>query len=142
LLKKNRGKSVMQCPECGQAELIRDTRDIPYTYKGQCTLISDVTGDYCPECGEAVFDPEQSHLFNTSMLEFNKRVNAEAVDPNFIATVRKSLGLDQQQAAEIFGGGVNAFSRYETGRSMPPLSLIQLFKILERHPSLLSELVN
>ncbi len=27
--------------------------------------------------------------------------------------VRKKLDLDQRQAAEIFGGGVNAFSRYE-----------------------------
>ena len=47
------------------------------------------------------------------MLAFSKQVNASMVDPDFIASVRKKLELDQREAAEIFGGGVNAFSRYE-----------------------------
>ena len=42
------------------------------------------------------------------MRGFNKQVNAAIVDPNFIAEVRKKLELDQRQAAEIFGGGLNA----------------------------------
>jgi HTH-type transcriptional regulator/antitoxin MqsA len=54
--------------------------------------------------------------------------------------VRKKLGLDQRQAAELFGGGVNAFSRYETGRTKPPLSLVKLLKVLDRHPDLLNEI--
>ncbi|MFX3569288.1 type II toxin-antitoxin system MqsA family antitoxin, partial [Ralstonia mannitolilytica] len=27
----------MKCPCCGAAELIHDTRDMPYTYKGENT---------------------------------------------------------------------------------------------------------
>jgi len=42
--------------------------------------------------------------------------------------------------AEIFGGGPNAFSRYENGKTRPPLSLVQLFKLLDRHPELLDEI--
>jgi HTH-type transcriptional regulator/antitoxin MqsA len=53
--------------------------------------------------------------------------------------VRKKLDLDQREAAEIFGGGVNAFSRYENGKTKPPLALVKLFKLLDRHPDLLSE---
>lgn len=34
------------------------------------------------------------------------------MDPRFITNVRKKLALDQREAAEIFGGGVNAFLRY------------------------------
>ena len=44
------------------------------------------------------------------------------VDPEFIVSVRKKLNLDQREAAEIFGGGVNAFSRYENGKTKPPLA--------------------
>jgi len=29
---------------CGAAELIPDVRDLPYTYKGETTIISEVTG--------------------------------------------------------------------------------------------------
>ncbi len=49
------------------------------------------------------------------------------------------LGQFQRQAAEIFGGGVNAFSRYENGKTKPPLALVKLLKVLERHPDLLNE---
>jgi len=129
----------MKCPACGAAELIHDTRDLPYTYKGETTVISAVTGDFCPVCGEAVLAMHESARTSELMLQFNKQVNASIVDPNFIAGVRKKLHLDQREAAEIFGGGVNAFSRYENGKTKPPLSLIKLLKLLDRHPDLLNE---
>jgi HTH-type transcriptional regulator/antitoxin MqsA len=99
-----------------------------------------VTGDYCPACGEAVLDMGESVRTSALMLEFNKQVNAAIVDPAFIAGVRKKLRLDQREAAEIFGGGVNAFSRYENGKTKPPLALVKLLKVLDRHPDLLEEI--
>jgi HTH-type transcriptional regulator / antitoxin MqsA len=130
----------MKCPACGAAELVHDTRDVPYTYKGESTIIPDVTGDFCPACGEVVMDMAEGIRQSATMLAFNKQVNASIVDPGFIATVRKKLALDQREAAEIFGGGVNAFSRYETGKTKPPLALVKLFKVLDRHPDLLAEI--
>ncbi|MGA8514254.1 MAG: type II TA system antitoxin MqsA family protein, partial [Burkholderiaceae bacterium] len=73
------------------------------------------------------------------MLAFNKQVNAAIVDPAYIASVRKKLDLDQKEAAEIFGGGVNAFSRYENGKTKPPLALIKLLRVLDKHPNLMRE---
>jgi YgiT-type zinc finger domain-containing protein len=35
----------MKCPACGAAELVHDTRDMPYTYRGESTIIPDVNGD-------------------------------------------------------------------------------------------------
>ena len=64
---------------------------------------------------------------------------AAIVNPEFIVGVRKKLALDQKEAAEIFGGGVNAFSRYENGKTKPSLALVKLLKVLERHPDLLEE---
>jgi HTH-type transcriptional regulator/antitoxin MqsA len=129
----------MKCPACGAAKLVRDKRDLPYSYKGESTVIPDVTGDFCPACSEAIFDAVESLRINAAMLDFNKQVNATIVDPAFIASVRKKLALDQREAAEIFGGGVNAFSRYENGKTRPPLALVKLLKILDHHPDLLEE---
>lgn len=112
---------------------------MPYTYKGESTIIPAVTGDFCPACGEVVLDVAESMRASAAMLEFNKQVNASIVDPGFIASVRKKLALDQREAAEIFGGGVNAFSRYENGKTKPPLALVKLLKVLDRHPDLLAE---
>jgi HTH-type transcriptional regulator/antitoxin MqsA len=130
----------MKCPSCGGAELVHATRNLPYAYKGEKTVIPAVTGDFCPACAESVLEAVESERVMREMLAFNRQVNAAAVDPGFIATVRRKLGLDQREAAELFGGGVNAFSRYETGRTKPPLALIKLLKVLDRHPDLLHEI--
>ncbi len=129
----------MKCPHCGAAKLVHDTRDMPYTYKGESTTIPAVSGDLCPACGEVVLNAAESVRLSAAMLEFNKQVNAAIVDPAFIVNVRKKLALDQREAAEIFGGGVNAFSRYENGKTKPPLALVKLLRVLDRHPELLNE---
>ena len=130
---------TMKCSVCGAAKLVRDTRDLPYTYKGETTIIPAVTGDFCPACAESILDAAESDRVMKEMREFSKQVNAAIVDPQFIASVRKKLKLDQREAAEIFGGGANAFSRYENGKTRPPLALVKLLKVLDRHPDLLNE---
>ena len=130
----------MKCPVCGATELIRDTRDLPYTYKGEATTIPAVTADFCPACDESITDMAETERVMREMHTFNKQVNAAIVDPGFILSVRKKLDLGQREAAEIFGGGINAFSRYENGKTKPPLALVKLLKVLERHPDLLNEI--
>ncbi len=130
----------MKCQICARAELVHDIRDMPYTYKGETTVIPMVTGDFCPACGEVVLTMAESNRVSALMLEFNKQVNASIVNPEFIANVRKKLNLNQREAAEIFGGGINAFSRYENGKTKPPLALVKLLRILDHHPDLLAEI--
>lgn len=130
----------MKCPVCGKAELIPDTRDLSYTYKGETTTLPAVTGDFCPACGEVVLDRYHGDRYSALLGQFQREVNAAFVDPEYIARVRKKLDLDQREAAEIFGGGVNAFSRYENGKTKPPLALVKLLKVLENHPDLLNEI--
>ncbi len=129
----------MKCPACGAAKLIHDTRDIAYTYKGESTLIPAVTADFCTACDESITGAGETKRVMDLMLAFNKQVNAAIVDPAYIASVRKKLDLDQKEAAEIFGGGVNAFSRYENGKTKPPLALIKLLRVLDKHPNLMRE---
>ncbi|MFC7422054.1 type II toxin-antitoxin system MqsA family antitoxin [Iodobacter arcticus] len=129
----------MKCPVCGAAELVHDTRDLPYIYKGEATTLPQVTGDFCSACDESITGPEESQRVMSLMRAFNQQVNAAIVDPEFIISVRKKLALDQREASVIFGGGVNAFSRYETGKTKPSLALVKLLKLLDRHPDLLGE---
>ena len=130
----------MKCPVCGAAELMQDTRDLPYTYKGEATIIPAVTGEFCPACDEVLLNREQGDRYSELLGTFQRQVNAAFVDPHYITRVRRKLDLDQRQAAELFGGGVNAFSRYENGKTKPPLALVKLLKLLDRHPDLLDEL--
>jgi HTH-type transcriptional regulator/antitoxin MqsA len=129
----------MKCPSCGAAKLVHETRGLPYVYKGQTLTLEHVTGDFCPACDEAILDAAESRRTMSLMKEFNIKVNSELADPAFILSVRKKLNLDQREAGEIFGGGTNAFSRYETGKTKPPVALVKLLKVLYHHPELLQE---
>lgn len=130
------------CGACGAPGLVRDTRDIPHTYKGRTNIVKEITGDFCPTCGEVILDgvgPDAERLSQEG-LAFVKKVNAELADASFISHVRQVLGLTQAEAGKLFGGGHNGFSRYESGRAAPPASLMALFRILETRPNLLDEL--
>ena len=71
---------------------------------------------------------------------FIKQVNEQQADPNFIRSVRAKLNLTQREAGDLFGGGVNAFSRYESGKVEPPKSLSILFALLDENPALLQRI--
>src|SRR5580704_3447143 len=71
-----RGTMPMKCPACGEGKLVRDTRDIPYNYKGETTTIPSVRGEFCATCGESVLAATESKRVSAAMLEFNRQVNA------------------------------------------------------------------
>lgn len=133
-------KKSMKCPLCGVAHLVHDTRDVFFLYKGRLTTIEKVTGDHCLACGEALMDSENAKHFMDSMASFRKEVDASYVDPAYITEVRLKLGLSMQEAAEVFGGGVRAFTEAEEGRARLSLAQVKLLKMLDRHPRLLAEI--
>lgn len=134
----------MKCPTCGIGKLVAASRDAPYTYKGKSTVIKTVKGQYCdnPKCREIVMEMGESARTSREMLAFNKTVNVKLTPIDLLPSVRRRFNLTQQQAAKVFGGGPNAFSRYESGKTKPPLALVQLFKVLDKHPDLFEEVAN
>jgi len=71
----------MKCPVCGAAELLHDTRDLPYTYKSETTIIPAVNADFCPACDESITDMAETERVMREMQAFNKQVNAAIVAP-------------------------------------------------------------
>lgn len=131
----------MQCPICGSMELDYKIEDIAHSHKGYTGSIRNVMGSQCRRCHEWTFRFAEAQYVTNEMLLFNSRVPpASVIDEKFVERVRKKLDLNQRQAAAIFGGGINAFSRYENGSARPSLALIKLLAILDRHPQLLDEI--
>jgi HTH-type transcriptional regulator/antitoxin MqsA len=69
----------MRCPNCGAADLIHDTRDVTYPYKGEAIVLPHVTGEFCPACTEYILDADESRRTMNVMLAFNKQVNASII---------------------------------------------------------------
>ena len=116
--------------------------ELPYTYKAKVHVLTpQCDGWFCPACGEGVLDVTQfapCQRPDARVQQAGQRARSSTRNSS-AASVRGFVNLDQREAGELFGGGVNAFSRYETGKTKPPLALVKLFKVLERHPDLLDE---
>jgi len=131
----------MLCPVCGGAELEHGRHPIPFSCKGQKTTFL-LNGDKCQKCGEVLLAQAECAVMADLMADFERTVNMKQYGPSFVLAVRKKLGLNQRQAGELFGGGANAFSRYERGKTKPPQTLLQLFRLLDNDPARLQELIS
>jgi len=124
-----------QCPLCNTGTLhdgkIRRTLE----YRAQ-VFESTVKGAFCNHCADGF--PEHNEREEAAWLAFRDRVDAGEMAE--LVRIRKKLGLTQQEAAKLAGGGKNAFSRYERGQAKPVAAVINLFRLLDRHPDLLREL--
>jgi HTH-type transcriptional regulator/antitoxin MqsA len=66
---------MMKCTNCGYDGTEVKTADVPYSYRGRDTVIRNVTGEYCPSCGETVLDKSDARRVSAAMVEFNTSVN-------------------------------------------------------------------
>ena len=59
------------------------------------------------------------------------------ISPVRIRAIRESLGLTQEEAGRILGGGSRAFTKYEAGILKPSAAAINLLRLLDVHPDAL-----
>ena len=124
-----------QCPICNEG-ILRDGKQKRWLeYLGR-SFESMVKGAYCDRCHDGFLQHDDRE--EAAWTDFRDKVDAEAVAE--LARIRKKLGLTQMEAAKLAGGGKNAFSRYERGQAKPVAAVTNLFKLLDKHPGLLSEL--
>ena len=126
-----------ECPACFQGRLDHRTKQTKFEYRGR-VLEYDQEGAWCNACGEGIVTGKEAVASESLLDGFMARVDKEEAFE--LARVRKKLGLTQKEAAIIAGGGHNAFSRYERGEAKPVAAVVNLFRLLDRHPELLQEL--
>lgn len=116
-----------------------DTRDRHMPYKGEVITVTALPGWYCPDCEESEFvSADDAQRFSDEVASAMKAIDTK--EAATIRSIRKRLGLNQAEAAAIFGGGVNAFSEYERGIRRPSKSTVLILKLLDQYPELLSEI--
>lgn len=127
----------MKCPECG-SPMTHQIWDELVSVHGKSLTVHAVGGNRCTQCGEAVFDDES---YDRVVAVGDGLVRAlRKSNPPEVKVIREKLGLTQAEAGKVFGGGANAFSRYERGIAKPSTQMRKLLKLAERHPELVKEL--
>lgn len=128
----------MKCPACGNPEMVTKIQDETLAYEGQSLTLHSMKGDFCPACGEGVWDEESYRRYTEAQASIIRAVKGDVSAD--IRRIRKSLKLTQTELSEVVGIGKVAFSRYERGETKPPAPLVKLLKLVERHPDLLAEI--
>lgn len=119
---------MKNCPICN-GNLYKETRDGTIPYKNK-TLTFEMKGDYCEVCGEGFHnDSEQKKITNSILLA--KRTADELLAPKEVKRIRLKAKLTQVQAQDIFGGGVNAFSKYERAEVTQPRATDLLLRLID-----------
>lgn len=126
------------CLNCEQADMVRRKKDTVIAYRGHQTTVRAVDGWHCPACGEVEFAGKEGERYAQALEKLRLKVDAQEAAE--LVRIRKKLGLSQRRAAEIAGGGVNAFSRYENGKAKPVAAVVNLFRLLDKHPELMDEI--
>lgn len=99
------------CPICGQGQVSLHHFASTLDYRGQSEQVQTAI-KRCDHCESEFADAEVSRNNKRTTVAFHKRVDG-LLSGAQIQAGRKRLGLNQKQAAQLFGGGPVAFSKYE-----------------------------
>lgn len=130
--------NIEHCPFCGNKSYSHQIKSMTLQYKSIPITVKQ-PGFWCNECGEGVIGGDDRKATQKKLQTLRAEIDG-LLTPDKIKQIREKLKLTQSNASEIFGGGVNAFSRYERGETPIPRAASQLLQLLGVHPHLLTEL--
>lgn len=119
------------CHECGAA-MIRGVKPMTLRYKGLSATV-EMPGWYCVGCAEGVHSGKDMDVSDRQLNLLKAQVE-HLVLPSEVRRIRKKLGLNQQTAGSLLGGGPNAFHKYESGEVLPSKAISNLLRVLEAMP--------
>jgi HTH-type transcriptional regulator / antitoxin MqsA len=121
------------CPICGEGHVTAHTDQFEVEYKGHKTI---VPSRYlvCDTCRSDFAGAEESRANKRAVLAFRKQVDGLLTGAE-IRALRERYGLNQKQAARLFGGGPVAFSKYENDDVMQSEAMDKLLRLVLANPS-------
>ena len=130
---------MTNCKIC-KSESIRQLDDMEsISYKGSVLLIS-MEYSVCNKCGREFISKQQILNNDSRVRDAKKRVDGLLTSTE-IKNARTSMELTQEQASVVFGGGKNAFSKYERAEVSQSVAMDKLIRICLKHPAVLHELL-
>ena len=129
---------MSNCKICKSEDVSDYVEAEEITYKGS-TLQVSIAYSLCNNC-EREFISKPQILQNEAALRAAKKDFDGLLSSEEIISARRTLSLTQEQAARVFGGGRNAFSKYERGEVSQSVAMDKLIRICLNHREVFHEL--
>jgi len=127
------------CPICEKGELVPSTHTSTFDYHGNDIVVDDLEVSVCDLCKSELVFPEQNKINRIKVADQKRRFDGLLIS-NEIVALRKKYDLTQIQASKMFGGGTNAFSKYERGDVIQSIPMDRLLRLVNADPLLLLQL--
>lgn len=128
--------NLTTCNECGEGRLHPSTWEADFRHYDGTIHVTGLQCHRCDACGADPVFPDQV-AFNEKRIADAKRKETGRLVGREVRVLREQLGLTQQQAATLFGGGANAFSKYERGDTLQSVAMDRLMKAAAFVPGVL-----
>lgn len=129
---------MTNCKLCKSEDVSGYVEAEEITYKGS-TLQVSIAYSLCNNCDREFISKPQI-LQNEAALRAAKKDYDGLLSSEEIIRARRTLSLTQEQAARVFGGGRNAFSKYERGEVSQSVAMDKLIRICLNHREVFHEL--
>ncbi|CAH9054202.1 hypothetical protein PSECIP111951_00984 [Pseudoalteromonas holothuriae] len=131
---------MTNCKLCksGNVRHLNDIEDI--SYKGNILAVS-MEYSVCDDC-QREFVSKQQILNNDARVRDAKKKADGLLTSSEIHEARITLGLTQESASLVFGGGKNAFSKYERAEVSQSVAMDKLIRICLKHSNVFNELLD
>lgn len=124
------------CTECGVGSLTPTIWEMDLRHGKNQIRVKNLECYICDQCGA---DPVFTDQIRRNQLKITdaKRTADGLLTGDAIRSARESMRLTQAQASELFGGGANAFSKYERGEVIQSVAMDRLIKAAQFFPGML-----
>ncbi|WP_213992583.1 type II toxin-antitoxin system MqsA family antitoxin [Sodalis sp. dw_96] len=115
------------CTICNSEDflVLNEMEIISYKDK-EINVFSEYT--QCQHCGNEFISKEQGRRNDLNFKDAKRKADG-LMNPDEIKRARIKLGLTQADAAKFFGGGYNAFSKYERGEVTQSVAMDKLIRL-------------
>lgn len=126
----------LHCPECDRQTLEPSVWAHDFKHEDRVVHVDGLECYLCSNCGADPVFPEQIRRNERRIADAKRRSDGRMTGDE-IRAVREQFDLSQQEASELFGGGVNAFSKYERGAVLQSVAMDRLLKATAFYPILI-----
>ncbi len=121
------------CPVCEEGQLHETTFSDDFKHGNSTIHVEDLECFECESCGADPVFKEQIRRNHLRVADA-KRTSDGLLPGEEIKEIRTNLDLSQSEAALLFGGGTNAFSKYERGDVLQSKSMDKLLRLASKFP--------
>jgi putative zinc finger/helix-turn-helix YgiT family protein len=118
------------CPDCETGQLGLEVYSDEIIHHGRPLVVEGLECWACDQCGAEIIRRDQIRHADKLIAEAKRKADG-LLSGAEIRQIRKSLNLTQHEAATLFGGGANAFSKYERSEVIQSVAMDRLLRLAQ-----------